>query len=704
MSWRNILPGNGVNKTLDPSVVGPGLTRASNVRLKPGDPVQVHRNRKRSSIVSNLESTTTLIDMHFTAFESNPDWILATFNKGGSTRLSVHDLITGATGTGASTIVDVDGNDTGNAVNSEAVHRGDQYFVGTDKGNVVLDGNATGIDVRHQGMFTKVPADREISINILSNSITPGGQPSADTNWSANDVVLYWWTEYDSVNDIESSPFRFFIRIVEFTASTIYIPVPWQKWISVMQSETVLNSNADKARLYRSFVGNEGSTGTAVKKINKIREELLVDRWPIEGGLLAEIDWAAAAGNPANPATPLVFEDGDADNGASLANVVDGTSDPGVFPPAVSYPTVIVEGTGDIAIFDGLKEPRSWNIGTMFNDSLVVNDPSSSKQTIRWSPPGAPEYQPDPYFMFFASTRSDEIVGLHTANGVLIVLTNGGVFRVNYLPFDRQIAQESGRVQERITDQHGCVGPEASTTVESEQGEFVAWLSRTGLKITNGSGWRDACPDWSVESSGFNASDIATAVLRNNAREYRLELYLSSEDKSERWDFYYHATHRSSTGEYKCTGPHTLGREVKGAALCRVAGEDRIYTADEIDIIGEGTTPDSLKITVETGEIHSKHLFDAASPLSDIRQDGVGLVHTAVSEGGATFTTTTRDTIPPRVLPIDDLTKDSTDVEFGQTVGQWIRFKVEIDPNSGEDISVGPLLIDVEEVRKAIAK
>lgn len=554
--WQPIQVTGGVVRSRAARALGLGeMETASNLRLKPGDNVQVHNDVGTEAFGSTVNDV--VAGPFYLSFEGTADKLLCVTTDGANSYLETATV--GATGTWASiqTI-------TGVVTAATVVHRGDQYFVGTDQGNYVVQDNVA----RTMGMVSP------------STPITSGSFSLADNSGSSNaaqdDVFTYFMTEYDSVNDIESS--ARYLRAEDIGTAGNDIQVSWT-------FITPLNSNADKLRIYRNYEGNNIPLTISQSYFGASPQA-------ITAGLVAEVDIDGGAGS---------YDD-------TLEYILN---------PAVPYPIIATDAIYGGSLFQFLVQPREFTLGCVFNDCLVVNDPNTSKQVIRYSPPGYPEYQPDPYFMYFATERSDEVVGLRVVNDRLVVLTTGAVHRVNYLPLAGDLVGQQGRVQEIITSVAGCVGRHAHAKVQTEGGELVVWLSGRGLEWSNGVGWSDACPDFVGSLVTGNSP-----VLVNNEALYRLELY----DGTTRWDFYYHPDHLKG-GKLKMMGPSTVPVSVsKGACADSdyvwIGGASAVYT------VNVGTSAEDSVLL--TGHIRG------GDPFADLVCDGLALTHSGTS--GTTFT------------------------------------------------------------------
>lgn len=559
--WQPIQVTGGVVRSRAARALGLGeMETASNLRLKPGDNVQVHNDVGTEAFGSTVNDV--VAGPFYLSFEGTADKLLCVTTDGANSYLETATV--GATGTWASiqTI-------TGVVTAATVVHRGDQYFVGTDQGNYVVQDNVA----RVMGMTAGEP-----------NAIAPFGGfgvAAGSSVWAVGDFITYYLTEYDSTNDVESAV------AASYAGS---IAVATNKTTINLSAYTKLNPRADKYRIYRRYYGTNTSSNDVQSQSDMDQAEGPRTTRAYIAGLLDEVD-----------ATTATFTDeGDYK-----------------FDPTPQYPLIATDVVYGGSIFSFLRYPREFTLGCVFNDCLVVNDPNTSKQVIRYSPPGYPEYQPDPYFMYFATERSDEVVGLRVVNDRLVVLTTGAVHRVNYLPLAGDLVGQQGRVQEIITSVAGCVGRHAHAKVQTEGGELVVWLSGRGLEWSNGVGWSDACPDF-VGSLVTGSSP----VLVNNEALYRLELY----DGTTRWDFYYHPDHLKS-GKLKMMGPSTVPVTVSKGAC---ADSDYVWIggASAVHTVNVGTSAEDSVLL--TGHIRG------SDPFADLVCDGLALTHSGTS--GTTLT------------------------------------------------------------------
>ena len=568
--WQEVSVTGGVVRRREAQALRPGeYVRATNCRLKPNDLTQLHNDVGTATF--GTPNNTIVAGPFVLRFESAIDRLMVVTTDNTDSYIEIAQL--GASGA-FSSIQTISGVVTG----ADVVHRGDEYFVGTDQGNYVVKGGGV---VRTMGLDKQTGNSVDIVTRLASG---------ATNSCKANDRFVYFFTEYDSTNDVESE-----LEYGDFGTAIADGDEFRVNFNSSLVNRTD-NTNADKVRIYRVFCGN-GALGSDANSIQL--DYSFVNSEPISqaqlalfGSLVAELD--------------NDYEDTTYGAGFWVDELL------GKFGGGPQYPLVQTDAAVGGAIYRLLVKTRSFTLGELYNDCLVVNDPDESAQVLRYSPPGYPEYQPNPYFAFFTTDDSDAVVGLHEVNNRLLVLTRGAVHRVNYLPTAGDIRAEQGRVKELVTSRAGCVGRNASAKVQTENGELVVWVSSRGLEWSNGLGWSDACPDFTADD--INAGDV---VLVNNEKLYRLELYSAAQ----RWDFYYHPS-LIKEGRLRLMGPSA------GPASSLVGGcgtRDYVYVASSSTVYAVNVGVNSTDTVLESGHLRGP------GPLNDLEMQGYALAHGATA-------------------------------------------------------------------------
>lgn len=224
----------------------------------------------------------------------------------------------------------------------------------------------------------------------------------------------------------------------------------------------------------------------------------------------------------------------------------------------VPFPTVVYT-FGDItAQVSKNGPPPAASTGDMFEDCLVINS-ASEPALIRWSYPGLPESFPATYFIDF-ETRDNDIVRLvKTVNNRLIVGLDNSLWRVNYLPSERDASFDRGKAIEPLSKQYGVVNPMCACTFTLDGGnEELAFISHKGIHSTDGAvfydrggnlDWRDVIP------LGVVTTSIA---LINDAENARLLFFYRNDAETpesfKRIDFHYGKGDIDGAGNFKVSG------------------------------------------------------------------------------------------------------------------------------------------------------
>jgi hypothetical protein len=215
---------------------------------------------------------------------------------------------------------------------------------------------------------------------------------------------------------------------------------------------------------------------------------------------------------------------------------------------------------------------------------------------------------------------------------VCLVATEGGVHRLRWMPFDGNSPYRTGRSQSQISSD-GIVGRKAHCVINNENHRLFVWLSRQGLRMTNGGSWGDACEDWSVETAGLSASDLDEAVLYNDDRYNRIVLHAKTATGNVTWHFYYHQTHLKFDGNrkmgLKAIGPHAPAEfandSVVSATTARSGGRSAAWVATKREIYRE-----HQGLSSEMNVLTREQYFD--NRYNDAWLQTLGLTHNAGSD------------------------------------------------------------------------
>ena len=193
----------------------------------------------------------------------------------------------------------------------------------------------------------------------------------------------------------------------------------------------------------------------------------------------------------------------------------------------VVFPTVVYS-FGDITSQVAKNfPPPSSSTGDLYQDSLVVND-VSNKSLCRWSFPGEPEYFPPSYFIDFETRENDEVTHIRVVNNHLIVGLNTSLWRINYLPSERDASFDRGKAIEMISRSYGIVNPMAACTFTIDgEAEQMAFVSFKGLHTTDGFNFitRSKNQDWRKFIPISSLGQSAVVALLNDPENRCLRLY-----------------------------------------------------------------------------------------------------------------------------------------------------------------------------------
>jgi len=200
---------------------------------------------------------------------------------------------------------------------------------------------------------------------------------------------------------------------------------------------------------------------------------------------------------------------------------------------SVPFPTVAYT-FGDItAQVSKNGPPPSSSTGDIYEDTLVVND-IQNPGLIRYSYPGDPEAFPGTYYLDFETRENDRVTNIKTVNNRLIVMLERAVYRVNYLPSERDASFDRGKAIEPISSSHGCVNEMCACVFSPEGGgQLLAFVSDNGLHVTDGYSfdtwsqniiWRSRHTD-GRNVFGSHANGFAAIALIDDRENQRLKFF-----------------------------------------------------------------------------------------------------------------------------------------------------------------------------------
>jgi len=229
----------------------------------------------------------------------------------------------------------------------------------------------------------------------------------------------------------------------------------------------------------------------------------------------------------------------------------------------VPFPTVVYT-FGDQTIQVGKNgPPPSADTADVFEDCLVCND-VAFPSLLKWSYPGDPEAFPATYFLDFETRDNDRIRNIKVVNNVLVVGLDNSIWRVKYLPSERDASFDRGKAMEAISRTFGIVNPMCSCvyTPDGSATERLAFVSNKGIHSTDGFDFYDLTAlDWrQVISTTSTSTPIA---LVNDPEESELLFYYRNDSNGNETYLCLHLNYG---------GDHLVRDPASGAVMCKVSG------------------------------------------------------------------------------------------------------------------------------------
>ena len=409
------------------------------------------------------------------------------------------------------------------------------YYNGTDRA-YFMDG------VNPAQVWTGSGVTRDMGLTAPTGALTGRLLANEETNYRVATTFQYAFTEYDSVNDIESGPSAVLQMGSTAAGDTFVIVFPGR-----------LNLGADKYRLYRTQDGGDVFFRLAEFAVSI---DTYYDGINTEGTLSNRLDngtyWGFATVDDffitTQPALAMI--------GAPLTG---------------NY--ITVNGTVPVG-----------NIVAMFENSLIISGVSAFPQDVYYSQPDMPEMFSPIYFFREENARGEPVIAMGVANDRLMVFTLNSIFRHDTLPrvtdpgFGLSVAS-----RQEVTRDHGCV---AKRTVVNfgigEPNNKLFYLSNRGPFSTDGYSTIPLARDLDWSDAKTNFATISNAVAVNYPNLFQIRLYLPSRNSSTNdiyWVYHYHPSQLKERGVGKWTGPNDARCEA-GAVVYNSALETALYIAD----------------------------------------------------------------------------------------------------------------------------
>jgi hypothetical protein len=241
-----------------------------------------------------------------------------------------------------------------------------------------------------------------------------------------------------------------------------------------------------------------------------------------------------------------------------------------LFPAGATYPVVAVELLGLVTTVPKYGQPPISSTADVFEGSIVQNDVVNDSH-VRFTFPDEIHATPSLNVINIRTKWKDRVVWIRTLGRAVMVGMEHGLWRIDTLPLPEDAGFEPDRVKTEIDGAHGSVSPLAVASFSFGQGSLLAYVSRHGILVTDGNGWDILTGDLDWEAT-VNVNALSSAVLVNNVRKYRLELYASAPDGVRKTHFFcYHPSHIKPGVRAKVTGPNDIA--ALGAFVGHIEGD-----------------------------------------------------------------------------------------------------------------------------------
>lgn len=416
----------------------------------------------------------------------------------------------------------------------------------------------------NQIIYTTDPttASKVVPAGLQPQTAPPTQSANMGAWTGATGNYWYWTTEYDEVNDIESS-----FDGTPLSVTRIYDAI---SDLSIVRP-AIVNASATHWRLYRS-----ASTGTTIPVPtyeNPFPFGYMIDETTIADTVMT-------------------------DNGSNQ----DFTT---------PYPSLTLTLGGVSTSLSRNGPPPVASTLEVFEGSICAND-ISNKRRMWFTYPEVPWAWPEPYYIDFDTPFPDEVICLRRVRRVLIALGREAAYRVNYLPRETDPEFDRGRVWDVISENNGLASPFAAATFTPDGMEpYLAFAGRAGIFMTDGLFVvpLEADLDW---TEAIPRGALSTLVLRNIPSLHLLALFFRPSDEStntKAYFFHYHSTHRAGE-KLRVTGPITLSAQDAAYVYSSALNAPRLamLAADGlIRYFDDGLAPRDMKLT-------TRLLLPAGSP------------------------------------------------------------------------------------------
>jgi hypothetical protein len=283
----------------------------------------------------------------------------------------------------------------------------------------------------------------------------------------------------------------------------------------------------------------------------------------------------------------------------------------GSFESTVAFPTVVYT-FGDVAAQVGKNgPPPSASTGDVYEDCLVLND-VTQPSNLKWSYPGDPEAFPSTYYLDFETPQNDRITLVKVVNDRLVVGLSTSVFRVNYLPSERDASFDRGKAKQVISSKFGVVNPMCACIFTLGGGaEQLAFISQKGLHTTDAFSFETRTSQLEWRNIQPLSGTVTPIALIDDPENLRLRFICQNSNNANEtyleWHFSYDRGDIDSDNNFKAIGPIHLRNFDVGTSqradpksawsVPRTNGNTSIYYGYG----GTGTAAGAGKVYIESG-------------------------------------------------------------------------------------------------------
>ena len=194
----------------------------------------------------------------------------------------------------------------------------------------------------------------------------------------------------------------------------------------------------------------------------------------------------------------------------------------GTTDSSVQFPSVVYTCGDEVSQVGKNGPPPSSSTGDIFQGSLVVNDLDDAS-LIRYSYPGEPESFPSTYYLNFETRENDAVRMIKVVNNRLIVGLDSSLWRVNYLPNERDAQFDRGLATECISRDYGVINPMCCCTFTPDgPSELLAFVSDQGIHYTDGYNFTTLTDGIDWRTDVLSTTSTSTAIALINDKEHQI--------------------------------------------------------------------------------------------------------------------------------------------------------------------------------------